>query len=443
MTGSLFDIAAPKPLADRLRPSRLEDVVGQEHLLALDSPLGRMIARSRLSSLILWGPPGVGKTTIARLLADRVGLTLERLSAVLDGLPELRKALEAAKGRRSGSGRCTLLFVDEIHRWNKAQQDALLPHIEDGSIVLVGATTENPSFSVLNPLLSRAAVLRLKPLGERELEALLCRAEAEIGWRLPLSADARALLTAMADGDGRYLLNMAEQLSDLDPSLEIAPGDLPHFVQRRGTGHDKSGDAHHALLSAFQKSIRGSSAAASCYYLARLLKAGEPPRAVFRRLLVMATEEIGLADPAAIQHTVACSDAFERMGEPEGLPALAQATLYLATAVKSNAAYQAFYRAMELAESTGNLPVPDHLINAPTRMMKEMGFKQGYRYDHDYPHAFAGQEFFPQSLAGPARPEIYRPVERGNEREVRRRMQFWEKLEADQAFREAGGGDPG
>jgi putative ATPase len=428
MSPSLFDAVAPRPLAERIRPSTLAEVVGQEHLLGPDGPIGRMVRAKRLSSLILWGPPGVGKTTIARLLAREVNLEFEQISAVVYGIPELRKILEAAKQRRSSAGRSTLLLVDEIHAWRRPQQDALLPHVEDGTIVLVGATTENVSFEIAGALLSRAQVMRLEALGPDSMEAILMRAEREIGRRLPLDADARTMLLAMAQGDGRVLAGLAEQISHLDPAVSIVADELPRLVQRRAVSHDKRGDGHYGLISALQKSIRGSDPDSGLYWLARLLKGGEPPRGILRRLAVMATEEVGLADPAAVQQVDACAALFERLGEPEGLPAVGQAVAYLATAVKSNATYAAFYAAMELADATGDLPVPMHLVNAPTEMMRQMGFKDGYVWDHECEHAFSGQDFMPEGLDGDARPHLYVPNERGNEREIIKRMRFWEEL---------------
>jgi putative ATPase len=428
MPPSLFDAVAPKPLAERIRPSRLSEVVGQEHLLGPDGPIGRMVRARRLSSLVLWGPPGVGKTTIARLLAREAGLDFEQMSAVVNGVPELRKVLEAARGRRSSAGRSTLLLVDEIHAWRRPQQDALLPHVEDGTIVLVGATTENVSFELVGALLSRVQVLRLDTLGPASMEAILARAERELGRKLPLDADARTMLLAMAQGDGRHLAGLAEQLSDLDPGTEVGADDLPRFLVRKAVSHDKGGDQHHSLISALQKSIRGSDVQAALYWFARLLKGGEPPRGILRRLAVMATEEVGLADPVAVQQVDACAALFERVGEPEGLPAVAQAVAYLATAVKSNATYAAFHAAMELADATGDLSVPMHLVNAPTALMRQMGFKDGYVFDHDCEHAFSGQEFMPEGLDGDSRPALYQPNERGNEREILKRMRFWDEM---------------
>lgn len=424
MTAGLFDAAAPRPLADRLRPERLEDVVGQEHLLAGDGPLARMLRARRIASMVLWGPPGVGKTTVARLLAERTDLHFEPLSAVFSGVADLRKVFDAARQRRAG-GRGTLLFVDEIHRFNRAQQDGFLPFVEDGTVVLVGATTENPSFELNAALLSRCQVLVLNRLDDAALERLLARAEAEMGRSLPLDADARSALKAMADGDGRYLLNLCEEVFAVDAGRVLDAAALAATVQKRAPLYDKGQEGHYNLISALHKSVRGSDCDAALYWLARMLAGGEDPRYVARRLVRMAVEDIGLADPDALGQTVSAWDAYERLGSPEGELALAQCVIYLATAPKSNAAYVAFKAAQRAARETGSLMPPMHILNAPTRMMKDLGYGKGYRYDPDTPEGFSGQNYFPDEMA---RRQFYQPVERGFEREIRKRLDYWSKL---------------
>ncbi len=422
----LFERQAPRPLADRLRPRGLGDVVGQGHVLGPDGALGRMIASGRLSSLILWGPPGCGKTTIARLLADSTALFFEPLSAVFSGVADLKRVFEAARGRRAMGQQGTLLFVDEIHRFNKAQQDGFLPYVEDGTIVLVGATTENPSFELNAALLSRAQVLVLNRLGDSALEQLIKRAEAELDRMLPLTDDARAALKAMADGDGRYLLNMVEQLARFPadtPPLDAQR--LAGVVQRRMPVYDKKQDSHYNLISALHKSVRGSDCNAALYWMARMLAGGEDPTYLARRLVRMAVEDIGLADPQALPFAIAAWEAYDRLGSPEGELALAQCVIHLATAPKSNAGYTAFKAAQSAAKETGSLTPPMHILNAPTRMMKEMGYGKGYDYDHDAPDAFSGQNYFPDDMA---RQEFYQPVERGFEREIRKRLDYWARL---------------
>lgn len=417
---------AMRPLADRLRPARLCDVVGQDHLLAPEAPLGAMLAAGRLSSVILWGPPGVGKTTIARLLADETALTLVSLSAIFSGVPDLRKAFEAARARRA-AGQGTLLFVDEIHRFNKAQQDGFLPHMEDGTIVLVGATTENPSFELNRALLSRAQVLVLHRLGAPAMAQLIARAEAALGRALPLTPAARETLGAMADGDGRALLNLVEQVAALPPEPPLDPAGLAARVQRRAAQYDKSGDAHYDLISALHKSVRGSDPDAALYWLARMLKGGEDPRYIARRLLRMAIEDVGLADPQAQGLCLEAWQSYERLGSPEGELALAQAAVYLALAPKSNAAYAGFKAALRLAEQTGSAPPPRHIVNAPTRLMKDLGHGAGYQYDHDAEDGFSGQDYFPEGLA---RAALYAPVERGFERELHKRLDWFARQRA-------------
>ena len=420
---TLFERDEDRPLADRLRPRSLDEVVGQDHLLAPGAPLGRMLAAGRLVSIVLWGPPGCGKTTIARLLADRTSLTFEPLSAVFSGVADLRKVFDAARKRRA-AGQGTLLFVDEIHRFNRAQQDGFLPYVEDGTVVLVGATTENPSFELNGALLSRCQVLVLHRLDEAALEALLARAEATIGHPLPLDADARAALKALADGDGRYLLNLAEALASLPPQPVLDPQGLAGVVQRRAPAYDKDREGHYNLISALHKSLRGSDTDAALYWMARMLAGGEDPLFLARRLTRFAVEDIGLADPNAVVQALAAWDVYERLGS-EGELALAQLVIYLGTAPKSNAAYRAFGAAMRDAKETGSLMPPMHILNAPTRMMKDLGYSKGYQYDHDTAEGFSGQNYFPDGMA---RRTFYTPPERGFEREVRKRLEYWDRL---------------
>ncbi len=438
MTG-LFESQAPRPLADRLRPQALDEVVGQDHLLAAEGPVGRMVRSGRLASLILWGPPGCGKTTIARLLAAETDLEFEPLSAVFSGVADLRKVFERAKQRRL-AGRGTLLFVDEIHRFNRAQQDGFLPFVEDGTVVLVGATTENPSFELNPALLSRSQVMVLKRLDEPALRELLARAEAAEGRDLPLTSDARAALMAMADGDGRYLLNLAEEIFALGggPGGEgpwkagdkLDTAALAEVVQKRAPIYDKGQESHYNLISALHKSLRGSDCDAALYWFARMLAGGEDPHYIARRLVRFAVEDIGLADPAALTQSVAAWQAFERIGSPEGELALAQVVIYLATAPKSNAAYKAYGAARRAARDSGSLAPPAHILNAPTKLMSELGYGKGYAYDHDTAEGFSGQDYFPEEMP---RQTFYHPVERGFERDVRKRLEYWQKLRSQAA----------
>jgi putative ATPase len=420
---------APHPLADRLRPRRLEDVVGQDHLLAPGGPLGDMLAGGQLASLILWGPPGSGKTTIARLLAAETDMHFEQISAIFTGVAELKRVFEAAKLRHA-RGRGTLLFVDEIHRFNKAQQDGFLPHMESGVIVLVGATTENPSFELNAALLSRAQVLRLRRLEPQDLEKILARAEAAEG-RLPLTAEGRSALIGMADGDGRVLLNLFEQVEAIVAAGRekgpFGPADLARHLTRRAPVYDKAGEGHHNLISALHKSVRGSDPDASLYWLARMLDAGEDPRYIARRVTRMAIEDIGLAEPEALRLCLAAWEAYERLGSPEGELAIAEAVIYLALAPKSNAAYTAYGAALKVARRTGSLDPPAHILNAPTRLMREMGYGAGYVYDHDTEDGFSGQDYFPEGMA---RANLYHPVERGFERELRKRLDWFARRRA-------------
>ena len=421
---TLFESAAPRPLADRLRPQKLSDVVGQDHLLGQGCPITRMMDTGNLTSIILWGPPGTGKTTIARLLADQTNLHFERLSAVFSGVQDLRKVFETAKGKRE-MGQGTLLFVDEIHRFNRAQQDGFLPYVEDGTVILVGATTENPSFELNAALLSRTQVLVLNRLDDAAQEELLVRAEKDEGKPLTLDTDARAALRAMADGDGRYLLNMAEAVLAHDSDDDIDTARLTEVVQRRVPLYDKSQEAHYNLISALHKSLRGSDTDAALYWLARMLAGGEDPRYIARRLLRFASEDIGLADPQALVQAIASWEAYERLGSPEGELAIAQCVIYLGTAPKSNAAYMAEKSATRAARDNGSLEPPKHILNAPTSLMKDLGYGKGYEYDHNAEEAFSGQNYFPDGME---RQNFYQPVERGFERDIAKRLKYWNKL---------------
>ena len=421
-----METSAPRPLADRLRPQALGDVVGQPHIVGADGTLTRMLRAGRLPSMILWGPPGCGKTTIARLLAAQTKLELEQLSAIFSGVQDLRKAFDRAKARRE-QGKGTLLFVDEIHRFNRAQQDSFLPHMEDGTITLVGATTENPSFELNAAVLSRAVVLVLNRLGPDAIEELLERCEKEEGRALPLDPGARDALKSMADGDGRASINLADEVFLALP-VGAAPIDrdgLVKLVQRRAPLYDKSEDSHYNLISALHKSVRGSDPDAALYWLARMLDGGEDRLFLARRLVRMAVEDIGLADPQALVQTIAAKDTFDFLGSPEGELALAQAVVYLATAPKSNAVYVAYKAAMRAAKENGSLAPPKHILNAPTKLMDEQGYGAGYQYDHDAPDAFSGQDYFPESMG---RKNFYDPPERGFEREIKKRLVYWEGL---------------
>jgi putative ATPase len=418
--------AGPRPLADRLRPQRLSDVIGQDHLLGPQGALRIMLDAASLPSLVLWGPPGVGKTTIARLLAAETQLHFVQISAIFTGVPDLRKVFEAARMRHA-NGQGTLLFVDEIHRFNKAQQDGFLPHMEDGTILLVGATTENPSFELNAALLSRAQVLVLNRLDAAALERMVAHAETELARPLPLDPDARAALIGMADGDGRALLNLVEQVAAWQLPTPLGVADLGQRLQRRAAQYDKTGEGHYNLISALHKSVRGSDPDAALYWLARMLEAGEDPRFLARRITRMAVEDIGLADPGAQRQCLDAWATYERLGSPEGELALAQAVLYLALAPKSNAAYVAYKAARASARSTGSVPPPKHILNAPTKMMKDQGYGAGYAYDHDAEDGFSGQNYFPDAMA---RPQFYLPVERGHERELKKRLDWFTALRA-------------
>ncbi|GGN51290.1 ATPase AAA [Novosphingobium indicum] len=414
------------PLADRLRPATLADVVGQEHLTGPEGAIGRMVAAGRLSSMILWGPPGTGKTSTARLLADAVGMRFAAISAVFSGVADLKKAFAEAE-TMAKAGKRTLLFVDEIHRFNRAQQDGFLPFVERGTVTLVGATTENPSFALNAALLSRAQVLILHRLDAEALGALLAKAEALEG-PLPLDADAREALIASADGDGRFLLNQAETLYAAKIDEPLDPAGLGQFLQRRVAVYDKDRDGHYNLISALHKSLRGSDPQAALYYLARMLTAGEEPLYVLRRLVRFASEDVGLADPQALVQCLAAKDAYEFLGSPEGELAIVQACLYLATAPKSNAAYAAQKAAFKSARETGSLAPPANILNAPTKLMKDIGYGKDYAYDHDAPDGFSGDNYWPEDMAAQT---YYQPVERGFEREVLKRIEWWDKKRAE------------
>ncbi|QYK42539.1 MAG: replication-associated recombination protein A [Paracoccaceae bacterium] len=426
----LFDTAAapepPRPLADRLRPARLSDVIGQGHVLGPDGPLGAMLAAGSLGSLILWGPPGVGKTTIARLLATETDRAFVQISAIFTGVPDLRRVFDTARMKRQ-QGQGTLLFVDEIHRFNKAQQDGFLPHMEDGTILLVGATTENPSFELNAALLSRAQVIVLERLSPADLERLAQRAERELGRALPLTGPARERLIDMADGDGRALLNLVEQVAAWKGDTRLDPDTLAARLQRRAAKYDKSGEEHYNLISALHKSVRGSDPDAALYWFARMLEGGEDPRFLARRLTRMAVEDIGLADPQAQAVCLQGWETYERLGSPEGELALAQAVVYLALAPKSNAAYTAYKAARALARDTGSQPPPLHIRNAPTRLMKDLGYGRDYAYDHDAEDGFSGQDYFPEGMK---RPVLYLPAERGFERDLKKRLDWFAGLRA-------------
>jgi putative ATPase len=426
---------APRPLADRLRPSTLAEVVGQDHLVGAEGSLTRLIASGSIGSLIFWGPPGTGKTTVARLLAGETRLVFEQISAIFSGVADLKKVFEAARARRS-VGQGTLLFVDEIHRFTRAQQDSFLPVMEDGNNTLVGATTENPSFELNAALLSRARVMVFRSLDEAAIRALLAHAEAVEDRPLPLDEAARGVLVRMADGDGRAALTLAEEVWRAARKGEVFDSaKLQNIVQRRAPIYDKAQDGHYNLISALHKSVRGSDPDAALYYLARMLDAGEPPLYIARRVVRMAIEDIGMADPQALVIANAAKEAFDFLGSPEGELAIAQAVVYVATAPKSNAAYAAFGAAMRAAKEAGSLLPPKHILNAPTSLMKNEGYGRGYSYDHDQDEAFSGQNYFPDALP---RQQFYDPVERGFEREIKKRLEYWAKLRKERGSGQGG-----
>lgn len=420
---------APRPLADRLRPESIEDVVGQDHLLSLEAPIGRMLAQGRLASLILWGPPGTGKTTIARLLAKRANLDFEQLSAIFSGVKDLRAAFEAAEGRRA-TGKGTLLFVDEIHRFNRAQQDGFLPFVERGVVTLVGATTENPSFELNGALLSRTQVMVLKRLDDAALGRLLRRAEALYGKSAPLTEDGKAALMAMADGDGRYFLNLVEEVFAWSRKTPIDASSLMAALQKRAPSYDKDREEHYNLISAWHKATRGSDPDAALYWFCRMLEGGEDPLFLARRMIRAASEDVGLADPTALMICNEAAVAYERLGSPEGELALAQACIHLATAPKSNAAYVAYKAARAAARETGSLMPPAHILNAPTGMMKQLGYGSGYQYDHDAADSFSGQNYFPNEME---RQEFYQPKGAGREAAIREKLEQWAKLRRERS----------
>ncbi len=426
---TLFSNKVKRPLADRLRPTKLEEVVGQDHLVSDVAPLGRMIKSGKITSFILWGPPGCGKTTIARLIAEYTNLYFEQISAVFSGVSDLKRVFQYAQERRANQGRGTLLFVDEIHRFNKSQQDGFLPYVEDGTIILVGATTENPSFELNSALLSRCQVFVLNRLNSDDFEILLQRAEKEEGIKLPIDEEARTFIKEIADGDGRYMLNIAESIYSYAQNGEIFTKDqIIHIIQSRAPVYDKGNDGHYNLISAVHKSLRGSDVDAALYWVSRMLVAGEDPRYILRRLLRFSIEDVSLADPNAVSQAISCCETYERLGSPEGDLAVLQLTAYLATAPKSAGVYKAMYKAYDAARKTGSLMPPKHILNAPTKLMKNLGYSDGYIYDQDLEDGFSGQDYFPEGMQ---RQKFYFPVERGFEREIKRRIEYFDKLRAE------------
>lgn len=426
MEDTLFSHQVKRPLADRLRPQNLSEVVGQNHIVGENSPLGRMVKSGKITSFILWGPPGCGKTTIARLIAEHTNLYFEQISAVFSGVADLKRVFQYAIDRRTTQGKGTLLFVDEIHRFNKSQQDGFLPYVEDGTVILVGATTENPSFELNAALLSRCQVFVLNRLTSDDFEVLLQRAEKEVGRKLPLDEEAREIMKATADGDGRYILNLAESVFNYAKEGEIFNKDsIINIIRSRAPVYDKGRDGHYNLISAVHKSLRGSDVDAALYWTARMLVSGEDAKYILRRLTRFAVEDVSLADPNAVTQAVACWQTYERLGSPEGDLAIMQLVAYLATAPKSAGVYKAMHKAFELAKQTGSLMPPKHILNAPTKLMKQLGYHEGYVYDQDLEDGFSGQNYFPDGMK---RVKLYYPVERGFEREIKKRIEYFDKL---------------
>ena len=426
MEETLFSNNVKRPLADRLRPSKLEEVVGQDHLVGADAPLGRMIKSGKINSFILWGPPGCGKTTIARILAEYTNLYFEQISAVFSGVADLKRVFQYAEERRKNQGKGTLLFVDEIHRFNKSQQDGFLPYVENGTVILVGATTENPSFELNSALLSRCQVFVLNRLTADDFEELLNRAEKNVGKKLPIDAEARDFIKEIADGDGRYILNIAENIWSYAKDGEIFDKEqIIKIIRSRAPIYDKGRDGHYNLISAVHKSLRGSDVDAALYWAARMLIAGEDPRYLLRRLLRFSIEDVSLADPNAVNQAVSCIETYERLGSPEGELAVMQLVAYLATAPKSAGVYKAMHKAYEAAKKTGSLMPPKHILNAPTKLMKNLGYSDGYIYDQDLEDGFSGQDYFPEGMH---RQKFYYPVERGFEREIKKRIEYFDNL---------------
>lgn len=425
----MFSNQVKRPLADRLRPQSLKEVVGQDHLVGNNAPIGRMLATGKISSFILWGPPGCGKTTIARLIAEHTNLYFEQISAVFSGVADLKRVFQYAQERRANQGKGTLLFVDEIHRFNKSQQDGFLPYVEDGTVVLVGATTENPSFELNAALLSRCQVFVLNRLTSDDFEVLLQRAEKEVGRKLPVDEEARQLMKDTADGDGRYILNLAESVWAYAKDGEIFNKDnIVNIIRSRAPVYDKGRDGHYNLISAVHKSLRGTDVDAALYWVARMLSSGEDPRYILRRLIRFAVEDVSLADPNAVTQALACAEVYERLGSPEGELAIMQLTAYLATAPKSAAVYKAMDKAFALAKKTGSLMPPKHILNAPTKLMKQLGYHDGYIYDQDLDDGFSGQNYFPDGIE---RVKLYYPVERGFEREIKKRVDYFDNLRVE------------